>query len=146
MNEPRPDLIWSEGLVRLPMRWGTEPEGWYVDHPYAVFSTGVNYSPLEWSPCISELVVASIYYRFADPLHFSDRDKRPAPRNRRAPLRSFRPLIKEKRALGISDFVTSTRLYGFADNLDRCGLFYSLPASIRTAAINAGSLPLFIQA
>src|SRR5215469_7679851 len=23
--------IWSEGLVRLTVRWGTEPEGWYVD-------------------------------------------------------------------------------------------------------------------
>ena len=28
-------------------RWGTEPEGWYVDLPYAVFLVGVNYSPLE---------------------------------------------------------------------------------------------------
>jgi len=25
-------------------RWGTEPEGWYVDLPYAVW-VGVNYSP-----------------------------------------------------------------------------------------------------
>jgi hypothetical protein len=25
-------------------RWGTEPEGWYVDRPYAVWA-GVNYSP-----------------------------------------------------------------------------------------------------
>lgn len=40
-------FIWSEGLVRLGMRWGTEPEGWCVDHPYAVFRAGVNYSPLE---------------------------------------------------------------------------------------------------
>src|SRR5215469_14220714 len=46
-NEHRPDLVWSEGLVRLAVRWGTEPEGWYVDRPYAVFA-GVNYSPLEW--------------------------------------------------------------------------------------------------
>jgi hypothetical protein len=30
------------------MRWGTEPEGWYVEHPDAVFDLGVNYSPLEW--------------------------------------------------------------------------------------------------
>jgi hypothetical protein len=29
--------------------------------------------------------------------------------------RGSRPLIKEKPALGISDFVTSTRVYGFAD-------------------------------
>jgi hypothetical protein len=29
------------------MRWGTEPEGWYVDLPDAVFVVGVNYSPLE---------------------------------------------------------------------------------------------------
>jgi hypothetical protein len=27
------------------LRWGTEPEGWHVDHPYAVFVLGVNYSP-----------------------------------------------------------------------------------------------------
>jgi hypothetical protein len=55
-------------------------------------------------------------------------------------------LIEENRALGISDFVTSTGLYGSADNLERCDLFYSLAASIRTAAINAGSVPLFFQA
>jgi hypothetical protein len=30
------------------VRWGTEPEGWYVDRPYAIFGVGVNYSPLEW--------------------------------------------------------------------------------------------------
>jgi hypothetical protein len=47
LNEPGPEFIWSEGLVRLVVRWGTEPEGWYVDCPYAVFSAGVNYSPLE---------------------------------------------------------------------------------------------------
>jgi hypothetical protein len=29
------------------VRWGTEPEGWYVDLPYAIFLVGVNYSPLE---------------------------------------------------------------------------------------------------
>jgi hypothetical protein len=29
------------------LRWGTEPEGWHVDLPYAVFLVGVNYSPLE---------------------------------------------------------------------------------------------------
>jgi hypothetical protein len=29
------------------LRWGTEPEGWDVDLPYAVFDVGVNYSPLE---------------------------------------------------------------------------------------------------
>jgi hypothetical protein len=28
------------------LRWGTEPEGWYVDLPYAIFEMGVNYSPL----------------------------------------------------------------------------------------------------
>ena len=26
---------WSEGLIGLGMRWGSEPEGWCVDHPYA---------------------------------------------------------------------------------------------------------------
>src|SRR5215472_14094023 len=40
-------ISWSEGLVRLAVRWETEPEGWCVDHPYAVFRVGVNYSPLE---------------------------------------------------------------------------------------------------
>jgi hypothetical protein len=30
-------FIWSQGLAHLEMRWGTEPEGWYVDHPYAIF-------------------------------------------------------------------------------------------------------------
>ena len=32
------DSPWSEGLVRLAfrLRWGTEPEGWYVDLPSAV--------------------------------------------------------------------------------------------------------------
>jgi hypothetical protein len=29
-------------------RWGTEPEGWVDDLPYAVFGVGVNYSPLEF--------------------------------------------------------------------------------------------------
>jgi hypothetical protein len=29
------------------VRWGTEPEGWYVDLPYTDFYAGVNYSPLE---------------------------------------------------------------------------------------------------
>ena len=29
------------------VRWGTEPEGWYVDLPYANFDGGVNCSPLE---------------------------------------------------------------------------------------------------
>jgi len=29
------------------VRWGTEPEGWCVDLPYADFLRGVNYSPLE---------------------------------------------------------------------------------------------------
>src|SRR5579862_960322 len=29
-------------------RWGTEPEGWYVDLPDADFIAGVNYSPLEY--------------------------------------------------------------------------------------------------
>jgi hypothetical protein len=71
--------------------------------------------------------------------------KDPLPETEEHHYGGSRPLIKEKRALGISDFVTSTRLYGFGGNLG-CGLFYSLPASIRTAAINAGSLPLFIQA
>lgn len=128
------------------MRWGTEPEGWYVDHPYAVFLAGVNYSPLEWSLCISELVVPSIFYSVADPSVLVTETKDPLPETEEHHCGGSCPLIKEKRALGIPDFVTSTGLYGFADNLDRCGLFYSLPASIRTAAINAGSLPLFIQA
>ena len=30
-------------------RWGTEPEGWYVDLPYAIW-VGVNYSPKVDSP------------------------------------------------------------------------------------------------
>jgi hypothetical protein len=39
------NIFWTEGLVRLcASRWGTEPEGWYVDLSYAV-SIGVNYSP-----------------------------------------------------------------------------------------------------
>ena len=46
MNEPRPGFTWSEGLVRFSrLKWGTEPEGWCVDLPYAVFLVGVNYSP-----------------------------------------------------------------------------------------------------
>jgi hypothetical protein len=40
------NISWTEGLVHLcASRWGTEPEGWYVDLPYAVFLVGVNYSP-----------------------------------------------------------------------------------------------------
>lgn len=114
--------------------------------PLRRFLAGVNYSPLEWSLCISELVVASIFYSFADPSVLVTETKDPLPETEGHHYVGSRPLTKEKRALGIPDFVTSTRLYGFADNLDRCGLFYSLPASTRTAAINAGSLPLFIQA
>jgi hypothetical protein len=41
-------LVRRSRSPRLP-RWGTEPEGWYVDLPDAVFMAGVNYSPLEQS-------------------------------------------------------------------------------------------------
>jgi hypothetical protein len=47
MNEPRPGLPGPKVSFALHLRWGTEPEGWYVDLPYAVFLVGVNYSPLE---------------------------------------------------------------------------------------------------
>jgi len=41
---PGPKVSFASNL-----RWGTEPEGWDVDLPYAVFDVGVNYSPLEYS-------------------------------------------------------------------------------------------------
>jgi hypothetical protein len=47
MNEPRPGFPGPK-VSFASSRWGTEPEGWYVDRPYAVFLVGVNYSPLEW--------------------------------------------------------------------------------------------------
>jgi hypothetical protein len=47
MNEPRPGLPGPKVSFASHLRWGTEPEGWYVDLPYAVFLVGVNYSPLE---------------------------------------------------------------------------------------------------
>ena len=46
MNEPRPGLTGPKVSFASQSRWGTEPEGWYVDLPYAVFMVGVNYSPL----------------------------------------------------------------------------------------------------
>jgi hypothetical protein len=46
MNEPRPGLPGPKVSFASHRRWGTEPEGWYVDLPYAVFLVGVNYSPL----------------------------------------------------------------------------------------------------
>jgi len=46
MNEPRPGLPGPKVSFASLLRWGTEPEGWYVDLPYAVFLIGVNYSPL----------------------------------------------------------------------------------------------------
>lgn len=47
MNEPRPGLPGPKVSFASRSRWGTEPEGWYVDLPYALFLVGVNYSPLE---------------------------------------------------------------------------------------------------
>ena len=47
-NEPRPGLPGPKVSFASLLRWGTEPEGWYVDLPYAVFLVGVNYSPLEY--------------------------------------------------------------------------------------------------
>jgi hypothetical protein len=47
MNEPRPALPGPKVSFASILRWGTEPEGWYVDLPYALFLVGVNYSPLE---------------------------------------------------------------------------------------------------
>lgn len=47
MNEPQPGLPGPKVSFASILRWGTEPEGWYVDLPYAVFIVGVNYSPLE---------------------------------------------------------------------------------------------------
>jgi hypothetical protein len=47
MSEPRPGLPGPKVSFASILRWGTEPEGWYVDLPYAVFLLGVNYSPLE---------------------------------------------------------------------------------------------------
>jgi hypothetical protein len=44
-NEPRPGLTGPKVSFASHLRWGTEPEGWYVDLPYAVFILGVNYSP-----------------------------------------------------------------------------------------------------
>jgi hypothetical protein len=46
MNETRPGLTGPKVSFASSSRWGTEPEGWYVDLPYAVFLVGVNYSPL----------------------------------------------------------------------------------------------------
>ena len=42
-------------------REGTEPEGWYVDLPYAVFLVGANYSPLECRQRTRDLWLLSIY-------------------------------------------------------------------------------------
>jgi hypothetical protein len=47
MNEPRPGLPGPKVSFASQLRWGTEPEGWYVDLPYVVFLVDVNYSPLE---------------------------------------------------------------------------------------------------
>jgi len=47
VNEPRPGLPGPKVSFASRWRWGTEPEGWCVDLPYAVFVAGVNYSPLE---------------------------------------------------------------------------------------------------
>jgi hypothetical protein len=60
-NEPRPGLPGPK-VSFASSRWGTEPEGWYVDLPYAVFIVGVNYSPLECrrSNCGARLVSIEI--------------------------------------------------------------------------------------
>jgi hypothetical protein len=47
MNEPRPGPPGPKVSFASLLRWGTEPEGWYVDLPYAVFLVGVSYSALE---------------------------------------------------------------------------------------------------
>lgn len=85
------------------MRWGTEPEGWYVDHPYAVFLAGVNYSPLEWSLCISELVVPSIFYSVGDPSVLVTETKDPLPETEEHHYGGSRPLIGET-GVGYSRF------------------------------------------
>jgi hypothetical protein len=47
MNEPRPGPPGPKVSFASLLRWGTEPEGWYVDLPYAVFLVGVSYSAWE---------------------------------------------------------------------------------------------------
>jgi hypothetical protein len=47
MNEPRPGFTYPKVSFASTTEVGTEPEGWCVDLPYAVFAIGVNYSPLE---------------------------------------------------------------------------------------------------
>jgi hypothetical protein len=50
MNEPRPGLPGPKVSFASIWRWGTEPEGWYVDLPYAVFIVAGNYSPIWTQP------------------------------------------------------------------------------------------------